>query len=601
MLIEAIDRALDAGKICSESHTNLRRWLSNQAFQDYWPEIERMINANLWKELDDSFYRIIEFGTGGRRGPRGVGPNRINLRTIGESAQGLADYIHEVGTPAKGVVVAFDSRHMSREFASEISRILAANKIPVFLYREPRSTPQLSFSIRQLQTQAGCMISASHNPPQDNGIKVSWADGGQILPPHDTGIIQKVLKVDVIKTTDFENALLNGNIRLLNDDMDAEYLKNLQSLSLSDNRSARIAYSPLHGVGTTNVVKLLTSLGFDLVTVPEQMRPDPDFTTVKNHLPNPELPDAMEQVTALAQHTNAAVAMASDPDADRLGATIPCPVFADPSGWLFLNGNQIGALLLEHVLRRLKARNDLPIGATVIKTIVTTELLDAICATYHTDVIKDLLVGFKYIAEVINQLPPDKHMVFATEESHGYNRGLFVRDKDSAPAAMHLAELACDLAAQNKTIYSHLNDMYRQYGYFYEGTKSVYYPGKSGLEIMLNLMESLRQKPPTQIAGTPVFRVIDRKTNQIKDPLTSKVIGSVNQHTGNVMIFHFDESGRNRVTARPSGTEPKIKFYAQLWEPIPPDIDDLNLERIKSEMCERAAKIIQAVSTPGEK
>ncbi len=600
MLIEAIDRALASNRICKESHTHLTRWLTGPDFSEYWPEIESLIRNDQWEELDDSFYRIIEFGTGGRRGPRGVGPNRINLRTIGESAQGLSDYIHETGDPARGVVVSFDSRHMSREFATEVSRILAANSIPVFLYREPRSTPQLSFSIRHLNAQAGCMISASHNPPQDNGIKVSWADGGQVLPPHDKGIIQKVLKVDAIRRADFEVAVQEGRIRWLGDEIDAIYQQNLRSLALSDDRSARIAYSPLHGVGTTNVVKLLNSLNFDLVTVQEQMKPDPDFSSVKNRLPNPELPAAMERVTELAAVTGAEVAMASDPDADRLGATIPCPIFADPSGWLFLTGNQIGALLLEHVLRKLSERGELPDGATVIKTIVTTELLDAICSTYHAHLIKDLLVGFKYIAEITDHLPPDRHLVFATEESHGYNRGLFVRDKDSAPPAMHLAELACELHSQGKTLYTHLNDLYRKYGCFYEFTKSVYYPGKSGLDIMLNLMESLRKSPPCDIAGHSVFRVIDRKTNEIKDPATGRTNGTVNQHTGNVMIFHFDESGRNRVTARPSGTEPKIKFYAQLWEPIPPDTDDQDLERIKAEMHARAIGIIEAVSTPGD-
>ena len=597
--MKKINDAFSAGKICVESRDNLLKWISSSDYSDFLSAIDAEMEKDNWKELDDMFYKIIEFGTGGRRGPQGPGPNRINKRTIGESAQGLADYIHEIGDPKKGTVIAFDTRHGSREFAREVACVLAANGIPVFLYSEPRSTPQLSFSIRFLHTQAGCMISASHNPPSDNGIKVSWSDGGQVLSPHDKGIIEKVTKTQKIKKMDYKDALDQKLIQILDDSLDEEYLSNLVTLSLSETRGAKIAYSPLHGVGATNVVKLLNRMSFDLVTVADQMIPDPDFRSVKNQLPNPELPAAMERVTELASNLNAAVAMASDPDADRLGLTIPCPKSVNPSGWMFVNGNQIGVLILDHVLRQMKRKNLLKKNSVVIKTIVTTEMLDAICADYGVEVIKDLLVGFKYIAEVTERILPEKNIVFTTEESHGYNRGTFVRDKDSAPAALHIAELACLLAEKNETIYQHLNNLYRKYGYYCEITKSVYYHGKSGRDIMLGIMDTLRQNPPREILDMKVDRYIDRSTNDIFDAESGKPIGKVNQHTGNVMIYYFDKSGVNRITARPSGTEPKIKFYAQLHVDVPEKASEEELEILKKETQKRADALIAAISNPG--
>jgi phosphoglucomutase len=594
--IVKLDEACRNGLISQESCTRIRKWLSSEDYRDYKSQIEALVAEQKWEELDDAFYKIIEFGTGGRRGPRGVGSNRINLRTIGESAQGLADYIRDTGTPSKGVVVAYDTRYSSREFAEEVCQVMAGNDIHSYIYPNPRSTPQLSFSIRHLGTQAGCMISASHNPPSDNGIKVSWEDGGQVLPPHDIGIIDRVTCVTTIQRIPFQDAVTNGKITVLDQSIDDAYMENLRSLVLSPARDAKIAYSPLHGVGDTNVVSLLESLSFDLVTVTAQMKPDPEFSSVKNQLPNPELPDAMEAVTNLAATTNSSLALASDPDADRLGATIPCPVTVDPSGWVFLNGNQIGVLILDHVLRRLKETRQLPANPVLIKTIVTTEMMDAICAEYGVEVIKNLLVGFKYIAEVTDSLPPDKDVIFTCEESHGYNRGTFVRDKDSAPAALHMAELASELKKNGSTIYTHLNNLYRKYGYYCELTRSIYYHGKKGRETMLAIMSRLRTNPPLEISGFSVHSITDRAVNEIKDPRTGDVLGRVDQHPGNVMIYHLDESGVNRVTARPSGTEPKIKFYAQLRTPVPEYISDEDLEKLKKQTLKKAETLIQAIS-----
>ncbi len=593
-----VRNAFENNKICETSCTNLLKWLTGDDYSDFRDELAALIEGESWTELDDRFYRIIEFGTGGRRGPRGAGTNRINSRTIGESAQGLSEYIHENGDPARGVVVAYDTRHSSREFAEELCAVFAGNNIPAFMYAEPRSTPQLSFSILHLNTQAGCMISASHNPPADNGIKVSWGDGGQVIPPHDAGIIGKVVQVGAIKKADFRTAVETGKIKILGEDIDQVYMDHLKTVSLSDERGARIAYSPLHGVGDTNVVKLLNLMGFDLVTHPEQMVPDPDFSTVKNRLPNPELPAAMIPVTDLGRDVGAAVAMASDPDADRLGVTIPCPDFVDPSGWTFINGNIIGVLLLDHILRQSKKRGIMPDAPVVIKTIVTTEMLDVLCRDFNVEVIKDLLVGFKYIAESTAALPASKTLIFQMEESHGYNRGTFVRDKDSASAALLFAELASELVRENTTLYTHLNNLYRKYGYFCELTRSVFYPGKSGREIMMGIMDGLRTSPPKNIYGIPVNRVIDRQSNEIRDVASGSVIGHVDQHTGNVMQFYFDETGLNRITARPSGTEPKIKFYAQLWEPVPSDASDQTIEKIKKTVQDKANTLIDAIADP---
>ncbi|MCD4654645.1 phospho-sugar mutase, partial [bacterium] len=537
-----------------------------------------------------------EFGTGGRRGKRGAGTNRINSRTIAESAQGLAEYIHANGDPRRGVAVTFDTRHGSLEYARTICQVFAANDIPSFTFESPRSTPQLSFTIRHLKNQAGCMISASHNPPSDNGIKVSWEDGGQVISPHDKGIISRVIQVGTIKLMDFNEAVSKGMITILGDEADEAYMQALETLVLSNKRQAKIAYSPLHGVGATNVVKLFKRLNYDLITVAEQMIPDPDFSTVKNQLPNPELPAAMEKVTEFAHETGAELAMASDPDSDRIGATIPCPEWMEPDGWLFLNGNQIGALILDHIVTRLVQREEMPDNPVLIKTIVTSELLNAICDAHDIEVIDDLLVGFKYIAESTELLPENKTLIFQTEESHGYNRGLFVRDKDSAPAAMYLAELASEQKSANLTIFDRLNDLYRKYGLFVELTRSVYYHGKSGRQTMGQIMDRLRLNPPNIIGDRPVCKMIDRLSNEIKNS-TGDLICTLDQHKGNVMQFYFDDNGKNRITARPSGTEPKIKFYAQLWQPIPDNFSDRDINALREDILIEANSLIDAVAS----
>ena len=441
------------------------------------------------------------------------------------------------------------------------------------------------------------MISASHNPPSDNGIKVSWEDGGQVIPPHDTGIITRVTQVKEIRRMDLDDARAKGLVRTVGEDLDEPYMTALESLSLSRRRQAKVAFSPLHGVGATNVVKLLERLGFNMVTVLDQMKADPDFSTVKNRLPNPELPAAMERVTQIAAKTGADIALASDPDADRIGATIPCPQWAAPGGWLFLNGNQIGALILDHVVKRLRDSNQMPAHPVVIKTIVTTNLLNAICRAAGIEVIDNLLVGFKYIAETTAALPANKTLVFQTEESHGYNRGTFVRDKDAAPAALHLAELASELKSGNRSIFDHLNDLYRRHGLFVEHTRSVYYHGKSGQETMNRIMEMLRNQPPAMIGDRLVHHVIDRASNTIKTP-DGSLTGRIDQHTGNVMQFCFDADGWNRLTARPSGTEPKIKFYAQLWKPLPALITDREIKAEQDGLIREANILIDDVAAP---
>lgn len=440
------------------------------------------------------------------------------------------------------------------------------------------------------------MISASHNPPADNGIKISWEDGGQVLPPHDEGIISNVTKVKTIQRMDFQAAKNSGKIKILDNTIDKIYLNKIKALSLSNARDAIIAYSPLHGVGSTNVVPLLEELNFKLITVADQMVPDPEFSTVKNQLPNPELIEAMEEVTRVAANHNAALAMASDPDADRLGATVPCPKNVDPSGWMFLTGNQIGTLILSYILH--KQRGNIPANATVITTIVTTEMISALCRQYGVEIKKDLLVGFKYIAETTKALLPEKEIIFTCEESHGYNRGTFVRDKDSAPPALYMAELASELQQDGLSIYNYLNNLYRKYGYFCEVTQSIYYHGKKGLDTMLEIMNNLRTQPPENIADFQVKNIIDRSVNEIRDSKTGDIIGRIEQHKGNVMVFNLSDNGINRVTVRPSGTEPKIKFYAQLWTPVETDITDHDLEQIKKDTFKKAESVIQAISNP---
>jgi phosphoglucomutase/phosphomannomutase len=557
--MRAIDAAEQGGALMPTAAANVRRWLGSAWYAEFHPEIEALVRAADWRGINDRFWEIIPFGTGGRRGEVGVGPNRINLRTIGESAQGLADYIVEQGDASReaGCVVACDTRHHSTEYAVRTAEVLAAAGVKVFLFDGFRSTPELSFAVRYLKATAGAMITASHNPPSDNGFKAYWSDGGQVVPPQDANIIDRVTRVGEIRRMGLADAEARGLIVHVGAEIDEAYLAAVAALSLSPERDLPFVYTPLHGVGTTCVVPALARMGFTGLSVYEpQAFPDGDFPNVPGHKPNPEEPSVMEPAVAYAREIGAGLVLASDPDADRLAVAA-----ADSSGkWHALTGNQVGVLLNHYVLDRLAERGELPQGGYVARTVVSTMMIDRIAEAYGVELVDHLLVGFKYIAETIRTMPPEKVFLFGFEESLGFLRGAFVRDKDATQPAVLVAELAARLRAQGKTLIDLLDSLYARHGYYREVQKSLTMTGAEGSRAIQRIMDALRKTPPDEIAGYPVVMVIDRRSGEAWDP-ASGARQPVPGTKGNVLIYVLSEDGETRVAIRPSGTEPKIKHY----------------------------------------
>ncbi|MBN2160271.1 MAG: phospho-sugar mutase [Spirochaetes bacterium] len=528
-------------------------------------EITALLEAGNEKELEDRFYRTLEFGTGGLRGVIGAGTNRMNIYTVGMATQGLANYIMKTESPGNGVVIARDSRRFSDVFANETACILAGNGIPVYLFEDITPTPLASFAIRYLKAVSGVVITASHNPPEYNGYKVYWDDGGQITPPHDDLIIQEVAGVDSIekiKKIGLREGISSGLIRVLKDEVTNAYIKSLEEAALRPiGRSAvTIAYTPLHGTGYLIIPRVLKHFGFENVMVQdEQGRPDGGFPTVK--YPNPEEKEAMNLVTALAKANNADIIMATDPDADRMGIG-----FKGTDGeYILINGNQIGTMLEYYLLTRSSENGSLPSNAAVVKTIVTTELQREIadhlgCKMYN------VLTGFKWIASKMKEFDEtgSATFLFGGEESYGYLPVSFVRDKDAVSSCYFFAEMADWLRGKNMTLYDFLAQIYTRYGLYLEDMHSLTLKGVEGNKRISFIMERFRQSPPAAFNSIPVESIDDIK-NLVRKRLAS---GSEAKITGlpssNVLQF-FIEDG-SKITMRPSGTEPKIKFYFSVRE-----------------------------------
>ena len=498
--------------------------------------------------FEDAFYKNLEFGTGGLRGIMGVGTNRMNKYTVGMATQGLANYIlKHVEGEKLSVVISYDSRNNSKEFARIAADVMSANGIDVDIFDNIRPTPEMSYAIRLTGAVAGIMITASHNPKEYNGYKVSWSDGGQVTSPVDKEIVEEVSRITEPSQVKFKADLRCGEIRTLGKEVDDKYLSDLLSLSLSPESVARhndlkIVYTPLHGCGVRLVPEILSRLGFkNIIHVPEQDISDGDFPTVVS--PNPEEPAALEMAIAKAEETGADLVLATDPDADRMGIAI-----RDDNGKMVLmNGNQTASMLTYYALNRWYALGKLGEGGYVVKTIVTTELITDICK--HFDVpVYNVLTGFKYIAEVVKRLEGKGQFICGGEESYGFNIGEFVRDKDAQVSCMMIAECAAWAADQGLTLWQLMQKIYSEFGYRKEGLVSLVRKGISGAQEIQAIMADLRSNPPKALCGSPVVKVIDylepEKTGQPKS---------------NVLQF-FDEAG-DVVSVRPSGTEPKIKFY----------------------------------------
>ncbi|MEI8213502.1 MAG: phospho-sugar mutase [Planctomycetota bacterium] len=568
----SIATALQQGLITEGAFQNIQQWLTQPRYAEYQSELLEHIQRGDWKKLDDAFWTVIPFGTGGRRGRMyPIGSNAINDRTIGESAQGLADYILSLPDRPTNLscALAYDTRHQSRHFAELCASIMVANGFHIYFLDDYRATPQLSFAVRRYGCTCGIMVTASHNPPSDNAVKVYWSTGGQVLPPHDANIIDRVMSTDKIKTTDFNASLAAGKITIVTSEVDAEYQKAALDFAWPGSRKAKIIYSPLHGVGGYAVPSLLKAAGFqDVVVYGPHSKPDGDFPNVPGHVSNPENPAVFDAIAIEAQKIGADLILATDPDCDRMGCSSPLTL--DPgSPWHTINGNQIGALLTDFVLGKLKSLGQLPADGYVIKTLVTTELIRSICQSYGVRCEGNIHVGFKWIGGLMDSCGPDKFL-FGTEESHGYLIGQYSRDKDGAVACLLMAELVAELKSRGLTLHQRLNELLLQHGVFLEDLINVQMEGSEGMANMKKLMQSFRETPPQTIGGLSVLAVRDygKLTRRFADGR----VEPLDAPSSNMLMLDLgDGAGKptgNAIAVRPSGTEPKIKFYLFCHEPI---------------------------------
>ena len=559
--LAAAKQASSDGKLSETAVENIQCWLTEDRYAQYRDQVAAEIAQEKWQALDDAFWTIIPFGTGGRRGRMyPIGSNAINDRTIGESAQGLADYVVEYHKGQKDLscVIAYDTRHKSRHFAELCAGIMVAAGFKVYFLDDYRATPQLSYAVRYKQCDCGIMVTASHNPPSDNAVKVYWSSGAQVLPPHDKAIIDRVMSCEEIRVTPFDQALADGKVEMVTQEIDEAFLKVTSEQAFEGSRDVRILYTPLHGVGAEAVMPLLAADGFsDVEVYGPHAEKSGDFPNVPGHVSNPENKAVFEAPIEHAKANGFDLILATDPDCDRLG--VAAPKTLDASGeWGTFNGNQIGALLADYILGKRKEAGTLSADHYVVKTLVTTELIRSLCDSYGVKCIGDLLVGFKYIAEAMDANGPDK-FVFGTEESHGYLVGQYCRDKDGAVACMLLSELAAELKQRGVSMHDHLAELYRTHGLHQEYLINLVMEGSEGMAAMQRLMKAFRETPPKSMAGIPVTRVRDYLNSVATDTATGKQ-SPLEGPVGNLIIMDLAEAG-NYVAARPSGTEPKIKLY----------------------------------------
>ena len=540
-----------------------KEWLENPYFDEKTKEELRAISGDE-KEIEERFYRELDFGTAGLRGIIGAGTNRMNIYTVRKTTQGLANYIAGVKGQDKGVAIAYDSRRMSPEFAKEAALCLAANGIKAYIFESLRPTPELSYAVRKLGCIAGINITASHNPPEYNGFKVYWEDGAQITPPHDKGIMDEVKKVidyNTVKTMDKKAAEEAGLYVVIGQEVDDAYIaelksqvKNLDAIKAAQ-KDIKIVYSPLHGTGNIPARRVLKELGFENVyVVKEQELPDGEFPTVS--YPNPEAEEAFELGLKLAKEIDADLVLATDPDADRL-----CVYVKDAKSgeYITLTGNMSGCLLAEYELSQIQKQSGIPADGALIKTIVTTNMADAIAKHYNAKLI-EVLTGFKYIGQQILGFEQSGKgtYLFGFEESYGCLIGTHARDKDAIVATMALCEAAAYYKTQGKTLWDAMIDMYEKYGYYKDGIQSITLSGKEGLEKIQSILETLRNNTPTQIAGYKVVSARDYKLDTIKNMETGAVT-TTGLPSSNVLYYDLTDDAW--LCVRPSGTEPKVKFY----------------------------------------
>lgn len=534
-------------------------WLSDSFDKQTQDEVRELLSKDNKSDLIDAFYRDLEFGTGGLRGIMGAGTNRMNIYTVGMATQGFANYLNINFKDKKqiSVIVGHDCRNNGRLYAETVANIFSANGIKVYLFDDLRPTPEVSFAIRYLGCQSGVNVTASHNPKEYNGYKAYWEDGAQVLAPHDTGIIDEVAKVKVSDIKFQGNPAL---IEIIGENVDKPYLDAIKTICIDPavvkrNHDLSIVYTPLHGCGRVIIPRSLASWGFTNVhCVEEQMIPDGNFPTVVS--PNPEYPEALTMAIALAKKIDADVVMASDPDADRLG--VACK--NDKGELVLLNGNQTAMIFLYYIITKYTQLGKMTGREYVVKTIVTTEVISKIAAKNNLELF-DCYTGFKWIAKVIaDENAKGKKYIGGGEESFGFLAEDFVRDKDAVSACSLMAEIAASAKEQGKTLFDLLMDVYMEYGFSQEGAVSVVKPGKSGAEEIEKMMEVFRSNPPKKLAGEPVVLIKDFKLMEQKDDKGN--VTKLDMPEPSNVLQYFTSAG-DKVSVRPSGTEPKIKFYME--------------------------------------
>jgi phosphoglucomutase len=537
------------------------KWLAGNYDNETKKQVRELLENNE-TELIDSFYKTLEFGTGGLRGTMGVGTNRMNIYTVGMATQGLSNYLLKNFSNLKQikVAVAYDSRNNSELFAKTVASIFAANGFKVFLFDALRPTPELSFTIRHLACQSGVVITASHNPKEYNGYKAYWSDGGQVTSPHDKNIIAEVNKITSVEDVKFSGN--EQNIEIIGQELDEVYIDNIKALSLSPDaikrqKDLKIVYTSIHGTGVKLVPMALRAYGFEnIIEVPPQNIPDGNFPTVKS--PNPEEPNALDLALKKAVETDADIVVGTDPDGDRVGVAVK-----DDSGdFVLLNGNQTATLLIYYLLTKWKENNKLQGQEYIVKTIVTTDLLSDIAKKYGVECF-EVLTGFKYIAEIIERNFGKKKFIGGGEESYGYLAGEFVRDKDAVMATALIAEAAAWAKDNNKSFFELLIDIYVEFGVYREKLISITKKGKSGAEEIATIMEKFRNSPPDSINGSDVLMIHDFEKQKSFD-MISHLKYDITLPKSNVLQFILKDG--SKISIRPSGTEPKIKIYFSVYD-----------------------------------
>lgn len=560
-------------------------WLKGNIDLDTRDEIENLLKPENEKELIEAFYKDLEFGTGGLRGIMGAGTNRMNIYTIGMATQGYSNYLKMNFSDKNQIklAIAYDCRNNSRLYAETCANIFSANGFYVYLFEDLRPTPELSFAIRHFGCQGGVVITASHNPKEYNGFKAYWDDGGQLISPHDVNVITEVRKITDISQINFEGN--KKNIEIIGEEFDEIYLNNISKLSLSPdaierNKDLKIVYTPIHGTGVKLVPESLKKFGFkNIYNIEEQDKTDGNFPTVIS--PNPENADALQMALDKAKEVDADIVMATDPDGDRVGIAVK----NNTGEFVLLNGNQTGAVLIYYLVKKWQESGKLKGKEYIVKTIVTSELLVDIANKFDVEYY-DVLTGFKYIADIMKQNEGKKSFIGGGEESYGYLAGEFVRDKDAVMSCALIAEVAAWAKDNNKSIFDLLIDIYLEFGFYKEQLMNLVRKGKEGAEEIVSIMTNLRETPPIEISGSKVVLVKDYLQSTSKDMETG-VVEKINLPSSNVLQFFLHDG--SKISVRPSGTEPKIKFYVSVKDRLENKAD---YEKVNSKLEGRISQIL---------